>query len=62
MYSNTGAISSASVGNLLTGNDEETQLVISLGILPQFAALLHHPKNTIRKWLGQFQISLLGQR
>ena len=37
------------VGNLLKENDEQTQLLISYGVLTQFATLLHHPKNTIRK-------------
>ena len=33
----------------LSGNDEETQLLISLGVLNQFTTLLHHAKKPIRR-------------
>ena len=38
-----------SVGNLLAGNDEETQLLISYGVLPKFATLLNCPNKGMRK-------------
>ena len=38
-----------SLGNLLTGNDEQTQLIISYGVLHQFATLLDSSQKGIRK-------------
>ena len=37
------------VGNLLTGNDEQTQFIISYGVLHQFATLLDCSQKGIRK-------------
>ena len=46
------AISVASlrtIGNILTGNDEETQAAIDAGALEAFVRLITHPKKAIRK-------------
>ena len=37
------------VGNLLTGNEEQTEVIISCGVLPSLANLFEHPKREIRK-------------
>ena len=37
------------VGNLLTGNEDQTQMVISCGVLSHFTKLFAHPKKAIRK-------------
>lgn len=37
------------IGNIVTGNDYQTQMVINAGVLPALAPLLYHPKETIRK-------------
>ncbi len=37
------------LGNVVTGNDEQTQLVINAGALQNFRFLLAHPKRGIRK-------------
>jgi len=57
------------LGNIVTGNDEQTQLVLDSGILPNMLNLLQHPKKALRKeacWLisnvaagSKAQISML---
>lgn len=37
------------IGNIVTGTDEQTQIVIDSGALAVFPALLTHPKNNIQK-------------
>ena len=37
------------IGNLVSGSDEETQVLISLGVLNQFTTLLHHAKKPIQR-------------
>jgi hypothetical protein len=37
------------IGNLLTGNDNETQQCIDAGALQAMSRLLAHPKKAIRK-------------
>nr|XP_039253684.1 importin subunit alpha-1-like [Styela clava] len=37
------------LGNIVTGTDQQTQLVIDLGVLRVFSQLLHHEKQTIQK-------------
>ena len=37
------------VGNIVTGNDQQTQLVLDCGALPYFNALLRHSKPNIQK-------------
>ena len=37
------------VGNIMTGNDAQTQEVIDLGVLPILVSLLDHPKKNVRK-------------
>mmetsp|Transcript_30994 Transcript_30994/g.54385 ORF Transcript_30994/g.54385 Transcript_30994/m.54385 type:complete len:312 (+) Transcript_30994:723-1658(+) len=42
------------LGNIVTGDDEQTQAVMDAGILPQLLPLLQHPKKSLRKetcWL-----------
>lgn len=42
------------LGNIVTGTDEQTQIVIESGILPTMLKLLQHPKKSLRKeacWL-----------
>lgn len=38
-----------SVGNIVTGTDEQTQAVLGAGALSMFPALLRHHKNNIQK-------------
>lgn len=38
-----------SIGNIVTGNDLQTQVVINAGVLPALASMLNSPKETIRK-------------
>lgn len=38
-----------SVGNIVTGNDLQTQVVINCGVLPALRNLLNSPKETIKK-------------
>lgn len=38
-----------SIGNIVTGTDEQTQAVINAGALSMFPALLRHHKNNIQK-------------
>ena len=37
------------VGNIVTGTDEQTQLVLDCGVLQQMPALLTHQKEKINK-------------
>lgn len=37
------------IGNIVTGTDEQTQLVVESGVLPFFASLLEHPKANVKK-------------
>lgn len=37
------------VGNIVTGTDEQTQLVLDCGVLQQMPALLSHQKEKINK-------------
>lgn len=37
------------VGNIVTGNDQQTQLVLDCGALPYFSGLLRHSKPNIQK-------------
>lgn len=37
------------VGNIVTGTDEQTQIVLNCGALNHFRALLTHPKEKINK-------------
>lgn len=37
------------VGNIVTGTDEQTQMVLDCGVLQQMPALLTHPKEKINK-------------
>ncbi len=37
------------VGNIVSGNDKQTQVALDAGILPPLTRLLHHPKKIIRK-------------
>ena len=39
------------VGNIVTGTDEQTQVVLNCGVLKHFPALLAHPKEKINKVL-----------
>lgn len=38
-----------SIGNIVTGTDEQTQAVINAGALSMFPALLRHHKNNVQK-------------
>lgn len=38
-----------SIGNIVTGTDEQTQTVLDAGALPLLGDLLRHPKNNIQK-------------
>lgn len=38
-----------SIGNIVTGTDEQTQAVLDAGALPMLGDLLRHPKNNIQK-------------
>lgn len=38
-----------SIGNIVTGTDEQTQAVLDSGALSMFGDLLRHPKNNIQK-------------
>ena len=37
------------VGNIVTGTDEQTQVVLNSGALEHFQGLLSHPKEKINK-------------
>ena len=37
------------VGNIVTGTDDQTQIVLNCGALEHFAGLLSHPKEKINK-------------
>ena len=37
------------VGNIVTGTDEQTQIVLGIDVLKYFHALLNHPKPKINK-------------
>ncbi len=37
------------LGNIVSGNDNQTQVTLDAGILPPLTRLLHHPKKIIRK-------------
>lgn len=37
------------VGNIVTGTDDQTQVVLEAGALAVFPELLTHPKNNIQK-------------
>ncbi len=37
------------LGNIVSGNDNQTQVTLDAGILPALTRLLHHPKKIIRK-------------
>jgi importin subunit alpha-6/7 len=37
------------IGNVVTGDDDQTQYVINAGALEALNALIYHPKKTIRK-------------
>ena len=37
------------LGNVLTGDEEQTEVIISCGILPCFTKLFEHPKSGMRK-------------
>ena len=37
------------IGNIVTGDDEQTQKVIESGLLKNFTSLMQHPKMSIQK-------------
>lgn len=37
------------IGNIVTGDDSQTQLAIDASLIPTLADLLQHPKKTVRK-------------
>ena len=37
------------VGNIVTGNDEQTQFMVNLNVLPALLMMLDHSKKNIRK-------------
>ena len=37
------------VGNIVTGSDQQTQLVLDYGVLKHFEMLLRHPRSNIQK-------------
>lgn len=37
------------IGNILTGEDWETQVAIDAGVIPVFCRLIQHPKKAVRK-------------
>jgi importin subunit alpha-1 len=37
------------IGNIVTGDDNETQLAIECNLVPTLANILTHPKKTVRK-------------
>ncbi len=37
------------VGNIVTGDDQQTQLVLDAGVLPHLLSLLQSPKESIKK-------------
>jgi hypothetical protein len=37
------------VGNIVTGDDTETQLAIEANLIPTLSYILTHPKKTVRK-------------
>lgn len=37
------------IGNIVTGDDNETQLAIDAGLIPCISSILGHPKKTVRK-------------
>ncbi|CAJ0955167.1 unnamed protein product, partial [Mesorhabditis belari] len=42
------------VGNIVTGTDDQTQLVLDCGVLNHMGTLLHHPKDKINKEAAWF--------
>ena len=37
------------IGNIVTGDDLQTQVMINAGLLPQLMGMVQHPKKSIRK-------------
>ena len=37
------------IGNIVTGDDNETQLAVDANLIPTIAEILSHPKKTVRK-------------
>lgn len=51
LYIQTAAL--RAVGNIVTGTDEQTQVVLNCDALSHFPALLTHPKEKINKVMIQ---------
>jgi len=53
------------VGNIVTGTDEQTQLVLNHGALNYFSKLLKHQKdklNKVKNKFHRFRIDLIGKK